>query len=80
MRRYRRHPNLSGEQVLLLNKMESEWTLRGYGRKTQKSYVGYLPAFPEVERDVQDDTRSAVRSNPRMGKTRRCSCYTLTVV
>ena len=41
---------------------------------------GLLPAFPEVERDVQDDTRSAVRSNPRMGKTRGCSCYTLTVV
>ena len=38
MRRYRRHASLPGEQILLLNKMESELTLRGYARRTQKSY------------------------------------------
>ena len=61
MRRYRRHANLSGEQILLLNKMESELTLRGYARRTQKSYVGYCRRFLQWKRDFQGDTQSAVR-------------------
>ena len=64
MRRDRRRSNLSGEQVLLLKRMESELTLRGYARRTQKSYVGYCRRFLQWKRDFQGDTQSAMRSYP----------------
>ena len=34
MRRYQRHPDLSEDEVVILNRVESELKLRGYARKT----------------------------------------------
>ena len=44
MRKYRRYPGLIGEEVAVLSRVELELKLRGYVRKTRKSYMGYLPA------------------------------------
>ena len=63
MRRYRRHPDLSDDEVVLLNRIESELKLRGYASKTQKSYMGYCRRFLQWKRDFRGDRRDEVRSH-----------------
>lgn len=61
MRRYRRHPDLSDDEVAPLNQLESELRLRGYARKTQKSYMGYCRRFLQWKRDYVGDGQLEVR-------------------
>ena len=63
MRRYRRHPDLSGDEVVILNRSESELKLRGYARKTQKSYMGYCRRFLQWKRDFRGECLDGVRSH-----------------
>ncbi len=63
MRRYRRHPDLTDEEVDTLNRVESELKLRGYARKTQKSYMGYCRRFLQWKRDYRGERHDEVRSH-----------------
>ena len=63
MRRYRRHPDLSDDEVFILNRVESELKLRGYARKTQTSYVGYCRRFLRWKRDFRGERQNQVRSH-----------------
>ena len=63
MRRYRRHPDLSDEEVAILNRLESELRLRGYAAKTQKSYMGYCRRFLQWKRRHMEEGQSDVRSH-----------------
>ena len=63
MRRYRRHPDLSDDEVAILNRVESELKLRGYARKTQKSYMGYCRRFLQWKRDFRGERQNQVRSH-----------------
>ena len=63
MRGYRRHPDLSDDEVALLNRLEAELRLRGYARKTQKSYMGYCRRFLQWKRDYSGDGQLEVRSH-----------------
>ena len=63
MQRYRRHPDLSDEELGILNQLASELRLRGYARKTQKSYMGYCRRFLQWKRDYRGERQSEVRSH-----------------
>ncbi len=63
MRRYRRHPDLFKEELTILNRLESELRLRGYAKKTQKSYMGYCRRFLQWKRGFWGDRQSEVRSH-----------------
>ena len=63
MRRYRRHPDLSDDEVVILNRIESELKLRGYASKTQKSYMGYCRRFLQWKRGHRGEGQEEVRSH-----------------
>ena len=63
MRRYRRHRDLSGDEVAILNRFESELKLREYARKTQKSYMGCGRRFLQWKRDFRGERQNQVRSS-----------------
>ena len=63
MRRYRRHPDLSDKEVVLLNRLESELKLQGYSRKTLKSYTGYCRRFLQWKRHYSGEPQTEVRSH-----------------
>ncbi len=63
MRRYRRHPDLTNDELITLNRVESELKLRGYARKTQKSYMGCCRRFLQWKRRYRGDRQAEVRSH-----------------
>ncbi len=50
MRKYRGHPGLTDEEVAVLSRVELELKLRGYARKTRKSYMGHCRRFLQWKR------------------------------
>lgn len=63
MQRYRRHPDLSDEELGILIQLASELRLRGYAQKTQKSYMGYCRRFLQWKRDYRRERQFEVRSH-----------------
>jgi len=63
VRRYRRHPDLSENEIAILNRLESELRLRGYARKTQKSYIGYCRRFLQWKREYHGTVNNDVRAH-----------------
>ena len=54
MPRYRRHPDLTRDEVEVLNRIESELRLRGHAKKTQKAYLGYCRRFLQWKRSFAE--------------------------
>ena len=49
MRRYRRHPDLTNDELITLNRVESELKLRGVRQENAEILHGMLPPFPAME-------------------------------
>ena len=63
MRRNRRHPDLTDEEAAVLSRVELELKLRGYARKTQKSYMGCCRRFLQWKRGYRGERQEEVRSH-----------------
>ena len=63
MRKYGRHPDLTDKEVAILSRVESELKLRGYARKTQKSYMGCCRRFLQWKRGYRGKRQEEVRSH-----------------
>ena len=63
MRPYPRHPDLTSEELATLRRLESELRLRGYARRTQKSYIGYCRRFLQWKRGYGGGGQAEVRAH-----------------
>ena len=63
MRKYRGHPGLTDEEVAVLSRVELELKLRGYARKTRKSYMGHCRRFLQWKRGYRGEGQEEVRSH-----------------
>ena len=63
MGKYRRHPDLTDEEVAVLSRVELELKLRGYSRQTRKSYMGCCRRFLQWKRGYRGEGQEEVRSH-----------------
>ena len=63
MGKYRRHPDLTDEEIAVLSRVELELKLRGYSRQTRKSYMGCCRRFLQWKRGYRGEGQEEVRSH-----------------
>ncbi len=69
MRKYRGHPGLTDEEIAVLGRVELELKLRGYARKTRKSYKGYCRRLLQWKRGYRGKGQSALLSTSNLNQS-----------